>query len=206
MIDLKKVSLTVGIAVVFALFIYFAIDAIKPAPKYEDFCSYNGAHSYPQPAKFISPETTTCSPVREDPAFAEQCYRSRGSIRYEYNASGCPTKAVCDYCSRDYQEKSDNYNLRVFWVSAFIGIIALIIGMYLPLTVEAIASGFMFGGVLTLIQSTIRVFGALGRYSRVIILGVELIILVWIGIKKVSTFGKQKKEEPHARTQKRLHS
>ncbi len=203
MIDLKKVSLTVGIAVVFAFFIYFAIDAIAPSPKYEDYCTFNGRFTSPQPAK-IGPDS--CQPVFEDLAYSEQCYRAKGIIRYEYNATGCPTTAVCDYCSRDFQEKNDQYTLRVFWVSAFIGIVALVIGMYLPLMVEAIASGFMFGGILTLIQSTVRVFGALGRYSRVIILGIELVILIWIGVKKVSELGKRKKEEPHARTQKRLRS
>ncbi len=200
MIDLKKLALTIGIGVVFAFFVYFAIEAIKPAPTYDTYCT---VYDYPRPVK-LAPDSKECAAFREDQTYNEQCYREKGMIRYDYDSKGCPTKATCDYCNRDYQKTLEHYNLRIFWVSAAIGIIALVAGMYLPLTVEAIASGFMFGGILTLIQSTVRVFGSLGRYSRVLILGVELIILIWIGVKKVSNLGKRKKEEKHARTQKRL--
>lgn len=201
MIDLKKIALTTGIGVVFALFIYFAIDAIAPSPQYNDYCTYDAPRAGP-----LALPANGCPLLMEETQIADACYRAKGMIRYDYNTTnGCPSTATCDYCSRDFQTANDRYNLRVFWVSAFIGLAAIVLGMYLPLSVEAIASGFMFGGILTLIQSTIRVFGALGRYSRVTILAIELIILVWIGIKKVSDLGKPKKEH-HARTQKRLPS
>ncbi len=200
MIDLKKITLTIGIAVVFAFFIYFSIEVIAPSPQYEDYCTY----APPYPAKI---EFANCLPLRDEPQISDQCYRKKGTIQYAYNTTtGCPIKASCDYCSRDYTNADNHYQLRIFWVSAVISIIALIAGMYLPLSIEAIASGFMLGGIFILIQSTVHVFISLGRYSRVIILAAELILLVWIGIKKVSDLGKKKKEERHARTKKRLPS
>ena len=38
--EIKKVALTLGIAILFALFIVFLVDAIYQQPKYEDYCSY----------------------------------------------------------------------------------------------------------------------------------------------------------------------
>ena len=43
----------------------------------------------------------------------------------------------------------------------------------------------LLGGILTMIQITTRIFGNLGKWPRVILLGLELIIVIWIGIKKV---------------------
>ena len=61
----------------------------------------------------------------------------------------------------------------------------IILGLYLPANIDAIAGGILLGGILTMIQITMRVFGNLGKWYRVILLGLELILVIWIGIKKV---------------------
>ncbi|MBU2263298.1 hypothetical protein KJ750_01400, partial [Patescibacteria group bacterium] len=50
---------------------------------------------------------------------------------------------------------------------------------------EAVALGFSFGGILSLIIGTIRYWSGMDDYLRFIILGVALAILIWMGIKKL---------------------
>ena len=188
MIDLKKISLTVGIAVLFAFFIYFTIDAAYPEPTYDAFCknSYGG----PTPA-FKEPypyQERNCTSLVGISNLSRSCNEQGGYIEYDYGDDGCETNARCNTCNKVYDENRKQYMLNVFYIAAPLGIIAIVIGMYLPLMVEAIAAGFMFGGIVTLIQSTIRVFGDLGKWSRVAVLFVELCIIVWIGLKKVSEY------------------
>jgi hypothetical protein len=68
----------------------------------------------------------------------------------------------------------------------------IILGLYLPTAIDAIAAGVLFGGVLTMVQVTARVFGSLGKWWRVILLGLELVLVIWIGVKKVRDVVKKK--------------
>ena len=183
MIDLKKVSLTFGIAVLFVLFIVFLIDAIYESPKHEDYCDY---YSRPHPAFEKYPPPTCGQMNQTSMEKQEQCYRDKGEARPIFNDTGCQIDIECDYCSKEFNKVREKYNINIFIISAILGIIAIILGMYLPLTYEAIASGFMFGGILTVAQGTFRAFGDFSKITKVIVLGVELVILIWIGIKKVS--------------------
>ncbi|MBI4149809.1 hypothetical protein HY488_00235 [Candidatus Woesearchaeota archaeon] len=194
MLDLKKVSLTIGIAVIFAFFIYFTIDAIYPEPKYEDFCKVN---AYPRQAMPYYEEGKgytgqNCTPIRGIANLSASCSEKGGYIDYTYDDAGCPVSAVCNMCQKEHDTARKQYALNIFYITAPIGILAIIAGMYLPLAVEAIAAGFMVGGILTLFQSTVRVFGDLGKWSRVILLFAELCIVVWIGLKKVSDYKPRK--------------
>ena len=178
MISLKKIALTFGIAVLFTLFIVFLIDAIYETPKYENYCTYN----YP-PMVQKSGEYNCTSSYNE--TLVNKCYKDKGEVRYNYDEKGCEKDAYCDYCSKEFNEKNSKYNKNIFYLSALIGIIAIIAGLYLPVGIDAISSGFIFGGVMIIIQGTFRVFGDLGKISRVIVLGIELVLLIWIGYKKV---------------------
>jgi hypothetical protein len=184
--ELKKVALTLGIAVLFTLFIVFLVDAIYQQPKYEDYCSNN--YYGPYPAKF---ENTRC-PIIYNSTLNEECVKNKGQINYKYDNNGCEIEAYCEYCYVKFDDANRKYNKNIFYISALVGIIAILAGLYLPRSIDAIASGFVFGGILVLLQGTVRVFGDLGRYSRVIVLGIELVLLVWIGYKKVKETKKKK--------------
>ncbi len=176
--ELKKVALTIGIAILFTLFVVFFIDAVYESPEYDQYCS--GMY-YPQPVKVGS---ENCPAVYNEQLF-NQCVRDKGEVRYKYDERGCEKDPYCDYCSRDFNQVLSKYNKNILFISAIVGIIAILAGLYLPRTIDAIASGFLFGGILVVAQGTIRVFGDLGKTSRVVILGIELLVLVWIGYKKV---------------------
>ena len=76
-------------------------------------------------------------------------------------------------------------------ITAPLGIIAIIFGLYFG--IDFIGSGFMFGGIATLFYGTIRYFGEANKYLRVIIIFAELLIVVWIGYKKLWAKQKHKK-------------
>ncbi len=189
MINLKKISLTIGIAILFALFIGFTIDAIYPSPKYENYCT---PAYYPQQAKLSEP--SECKNNLNNEAISNTCYKERGEIRYDYDSDGCPSRMYCDLCSADFNNANDKYSLILFYITALIGIIAIIIGLFMSLSIEAIASGLIFGGILTLLQGTVRVFGTLGKYSKPIMLGIELAIILLIAYKKRDENLKDKKK------------
>jgi hypothetical protein len=191
MIDLKKVATTVGIAVLLAFFVYFTIDAIYPEPKYEDYCKQQYGGPYPErPMVFKEgmgyvPQYN-CTPIAGLRKLEQECGQKGGFLEYEYDDLGCETKAKCNTCSKEFDERRKRYTLNVFYITAPIGIAAIVLGMYLPLMVEAIAAGILFGGIATLFQSTVRVFGDLGKWARVIVLFIELCIMIWVALKKVS--------------------
>lgn len=177
--EIKKVALTIGIAVLFTLFIVFLVDAFYTQPEYSKYCTMP---YYSEPVKIAAPQN--CTDINNQSSI-DNCYKNQGEIRYKYDSNGCAKEVYCDPCSKEFNAANAKYNKNIFYISAIIGIIAIIAGLYLPKTLDAISSGFMFGGILIITQGTFRVFGDLNKVSRVIVLGIELIILVWIGYKKV---------------------
>ena len=179
---LKKISLTIGIAVLFALFIGFAIDAFYPSPEYNDFCK---SRSYPYPEKPYPTQVdiTKCPQLNYKDPIYETCTQDVGYVAYDIDEKGCQINPYCETCQVKYDAANKKYSRNLFFIAAVTGIIAIIVGLvYVGL--EAIASGFMFGGILVIIYGTVRVFGDLSRVMRVIVLFIELVLLVYIGIKK----------------------
>lgn len=177
---LKKVSLTIGIAVLFALFIGFAIDAFYAGQDYNDFCTNQGRYEKPYPAQL---DTSKCPAVNYNDPIYDECTSDVGYVAYENDDKGCQINPYCETCGVEYDAENKVYSRNLFFITAVIGIIAILVGL-VYVNLEAIASGFMFGGILILIYGTARVFGDLSKVMRVVVLFIELVILVYIGIKK----------------------
>lgn len=179
--ELKKVMLSIGVGVLTALFIGFLIEAIYPSPDYYDYCKRQFDDDVPEP-QVKNPELCDYT---YDPPFRAKCVNEQGMIRQEYDANGCVVKETCDYCEKEFRATSEKYNKNLFYISAPIGLLMIILGLYLPVSIDAIAGGILLSGILTMIQITMRVFDHLGKWPRVILLGLELVIVVWMGIMKV---------------------
>ncbi len=176
--DLKRIALTAGVAILLSLFVVFFIDAVYEMPKYETYCNSTFAPNFP--IKLENQCNNTYNPQAED-----SCYRQQGQINYKYDSKGCPKEAYCDYCSKDHNAANSKYNKILFYISALVGALVIIAGLYLPKKMDPISSGLIFAGIILLLQGTIRVFGDLGKFFRVIVLGLELVILLWLGYAKV---------------------
>lgn len=169
----KKIILSVAIAIIFVMFVGFAIESFYSSPKYDDFCDEI------KTAEFIDN--------------TERCEEVGGKwVNYD-DERPVPVKIdgeiVTGYCDRDFECREDYetsrevYNRNVFFVSLIIGIITIIIAVLLSL--ESVSAGFMAGGVLLIIYGTIRYWGALSDVLRTLMLGLALVVLVWIGYKKL---------------------
>lgn len=188
-INLKQTGLIIGIAILFAFFVYFIIEAIYPSPKYEDFCK-NINYREPTPVK-VGIQVNCTDPWQSKGV--QECSSNKGSPEFRQDVNGCDIFDKCNYCSRDFDEYNNDYQRNVFIITAIIGIIAIIFGMYFG--VEFVAGGFLFGGIITLAYSTIRYFsrGNVDNWLRVIVLFIEILILIWIGYKKVVNKDKKKR-------------
>ena len=172
--------LAIGLGVLAALFVGFLIDAIYESPNYEDYC---GSDRFEE-ARPLPANAELCD-FTYDPTLQKSCAKDGGSIVYEYDEKGCVAKEECNYCQKEFKNRMEKYNLNLFFITAPIGLLLIILGLYLPTRLDAMAGGALLAGILTMCQITMRVFGDLGKWPRVILLGVELGIVIWIGFKKV---------------------
>lgn len=98
-------------------------------------------------------------------------------------------EAAWDACRAEYDSEREKYNLVVFYVSVFFGMVAIVVGLMLPDKKDDlnqwIGSGFMLGGFFTLFVGTIRAYGDLHRILRPVVLLIELLIVIYVSYKKI---------------------
>lgn len=93
-------------------------------------------------------------------------------------------------CSDAYQVAQEEYNFIVFVVSAIAGLIAIIIGLFIPVQNPvgmAIASGLLLGGLFTLFFGTIDGWSGIARTVRPFIILAEMIVVIVVAYKKLGT-------------------
>src|SRR3989338_4864380 len=112
--EIKKVALSIGIAVLTTLFIVFLIDAVYTLPEYSDYC--NETFYPPQPIKL---DIQNCTEINTE-----------------------------HLANQGYNKANSNYNKNIFYVSAIIGILLIVFGLYLPKRFDPISSGLIFAGIL----------------------------------------------------------
>ncbi len=165
----KKIILSIAIAIIFVLFIAYAIETIYPSPKYEKYC-----------------------PVIEKTILNQSdcdLYNGTWNVYPNYvpdKTAPVGVQGYCDTyvkCQKPYESASEKYNRNIFFISLVIGLITIILSFIF--VVEAVSSGFMAGGVLLIIYGTIRYWGSLSDILRTIMLGFALAVLIWIGYKKL---------------------
>ena len=76
------------------------------------------------------------------------------------------------------------FQKNLFCVAAPAGIIAIVVGSFIG--VQAIGTGLMFGGIFTLMEGYISYWSALPDWMRFLSLLIALIILIFIGYRKLS--------------------
>ncbi|MDP3917403.1 MAG: hypothetical protein Q8Q42_03915 [Nanoarchaeota archaeon] len=180
----KELLMALAIAIMAALFVGLLIDAVYSSPEYEDYCDNNEKRVSPLPER-IGVNKTECP----DPYFTYQneinaCSEEEGFAEFEYDKNGCQIYGSCNYCSKDFNDANEKYNRNIFFIITPIAIAAIIFGLLYGM--EVIGSGFMFAGILLLIYSTGRYFSDMSKTMRVVVIGIELLLLLWITKKKLS--------------------
>ena len=153
---IKKFLLIIGIALIFAIFFGYAMEALYVAPEYPN-------------------DKCMCySPEKVRPSEADDYYLSE-----EYQTC----QKECNEATDAWNKLMEKHNSKSFIILAIISIAAILAGLLINL--EAVSSGILGGGILLLIYSVIRYWGILNKYVRLGLLGAALIILLYYGYKKV---------------------
>jgi len=159
----KKVIISIGIAILFVMFIAYAIESFYPSPTYEKFC-----------------------PDIDKPILTqEECQANNGTWQQypkptEFEEGYCDTYSNC---YEDYRKASEPYNRNVFFIAISLGLIVLILS-FIPI-LETVSLGFMSGSILLIIYGTIRYWGSLSNIWKTIMIGFALAVLIWISYKKL---------------------
>ena len=201
MLDIKKYAMIVGITILFATLVLVTIDAFYPEPMYDDFCkSGQFARPYPvyektYPASSLPAAQTNCTDVLLPNKESQECERAGGFIEFDYDEKGCQVKRSmkCNYCNKEFNDYQKKYNRNVFFISAPIGLVAIFFGVLW--TIDFLGSGFMFGGIAVLAIGTTRYFGDMSKWMRVFTIFIELVLLIWIGYKKLASPEERKKSK-----------
>lgn len=174
-----KWVLIVGIALVANLFFNYTLGVFYGEPEYADYCKQEQVRVIPE-------SENECVAVggQWTPATSFQKSVSRGEVNAP--AMAPEMQGYCDpdfTCRKGYDDASKTYNRNVFVALVVLGV-ALIIGSFFIAGAEAVSLGLSFGGILSIIVGATRYWGDMDDYTRVGVLGVAFISLIWLGIKK----------------------
>lgn len=87
-------------------------------------------------------------------------------------------------CRKEYREAMKPYERDVFFANLIVGLIVLVAAFFLA--IEAVSSGLMGGAVMLIVYGSMRYWGELSDVWRTLMLGVALVVLVWLGYKKLA--------------------
>ena len=202
----KQVFLAIAIAIVFVFFVGFGISTFYRAPQYEDFCGERGFKNVqtkedceanngrwnerglarPLPVEVFEKVIPLDAPDSNRYVCTVLEQNDENKTFHCQTIDKIQEQGSCDadfYCREDLRVTRENYNRNVFIIATGIGIIVLIIGF--ALNMASVSSGLMGGGILAILYGIIRYWTGLPDYGRFIILGIILVILIWLGYKKL---------------------
>ena len=166
-------SVIIAIVIVMNLFFNYALSLFYTEPQYETYCPMN-VYNQVYDTK-------------------DQCIATGGSwneqvVPVDTNTTTAMKTKISGYCdqtytcNKTYQSAQKVYNRDVFIILIALGILALILGVFVKISLLSIA--FSWGGVLSLLIASVRYWGSADNLIRVIILALALCALVWLAIKK----------------------
>ncbi|MEK6973805.1 MAG: hypothetical protein AABW41_00995, partial [Nanoarchaeota archaeon] len=91
----------------------------------------------------------------------------------------------CNYCNKYFNDATKKHGNISFVILAIMALAAILFGVFFK--IEFIGSGFMYAGIFILFYATMRFFSLpdQNKYLKVIILFIELLIVLWIGYKRL---------------------
>jgi len=187
--DLRKIGIIFIIAALYSIFVFTTIEAVYPRPDYSDFCT---ERFYPEKPRLAPREREISCPDYDAPTQeqVDQCAEQKGFPDYQYDGNGCAIEYKgCNFCQKNLDDAKEQHDFISFIISTIFALIAIIIGLYLPIGKqklnEWIGTGFMLGGIITLFLGTALFFGELHRFVKPIIILLELILIIYIAYRKL---------------------
>lgn len=170
-----KWILVISIVIVLNLFFNFAIKLVYNAPEYNQFCEEKQVQ--------ISPDTQeACVEVGgqwNDQGFKRAPVSERVVVPAE--TGWCDVNFTC---AQEFKDVSDVYQRNVFVVLVILGVVSILVGVFTS-QISAVSLGLSLGGVLSLVIGSTRYWSSMDDILRVIILGLALVALIWVGVRKI---------------------
>lgn len=164
-------ALMLGIVIILNIFFTVIVALAYPAPDYNTYC--------PQ-VNVTATDATSCD--------------AQGGAWNTYSPAPASDisnpKAVNGYCDmyakcqKPFQAAVDQHALYAFVIMVGLGIIALVIGLFIPIGSSIVSSGLSYGGVLAFIIGSVEYWGSAGNWIRLAISAVGLIALLYIGWRR----------------------
>ena len=174
--DVLKWALILAIIVVVNVFIASVIQLTYPRPEYTTFC--------PTLQVNVSPDTQQgCIDVGGQWT-ANGLYK--GAVAQPSATVAQEPAGYCDTnytCNKNYEDARKGYERNVFIVWVVLGIVLILLSVFIA-HMGAISLGFSLGGVIALIVGTMSYWSDMDAWIRVVVLGVALIALIVLGIRK----------------------
>lgn len=166
-----KWALSVGIVVVLNLFFAVAIQTVTPEPQWDAFCVQ-------QQVRPVLDSEELCVAVggQWNPPATVGVKPVDGSVPVGY----CNEFFTCQM---EYEEARKAYAQNVFVALIALGALSIAGGYMLRMS-PAVSAGLSYGGVLTFVIASIRYWEAAGDIVRLAIVGLALVALIAIGVKK----------------------
>jgi hypothetical protein len=165
--NVKEKLITIAIAIILAMFIFFGINTFYKSPEWDDMCedirsSVTETDCETNGGEWKSHERPV--PVKPE-----------GNQTYESGFCECSV----------YDDARDVYAKNFFIIALVLGLAAVLAGAVV-IKLPSVASGVLAGGILTLIVGIMRYWGDLQDVLRFLLLGAVLAILIAIAYKKKS--------------------
>ena len=158
---LKKSALSVAIIIALNVFLGAGLRTFFTVPDYNAFCE----DSHPRGIDVAQEDPTSCE--------------EHGGVWEEYG--------YCNYtkeCSEAFEQATKEYRLAGFIVLSVAGLISLFLGLLASLPL-AVASGFSWGGVLSMLIGTAGYWSNMQNWLQLLVSGIILILLVGVGVWKL---------------------
>lgn len=178
-IKLKQIAITLGIAIVITILVPLIVDSAYEMPSYEKYCN-DSLRAKPYKPVF---DSQACIYDEYNNPEYNACISQGRTPHFEQNESGCQVYSYCDDCNEQFNKAQEKYNRNIIMIIMPLALIAVITGLYF--SIDFIGAGFMFGGVLLLIYASVRSFSDSNKLLRIGMLVIDLLVLLWIGYKKL---------------------
>lgn len=168
-----KWALVIAIVIVLNLFFNFALKVVYSEPNFNDFC----------------PEKQVIERVETQEVCLEQGGQWNENIKTRFEGEPIPTNISNGFCNlsfecrNNYEEADKDFERKVFTTLIALGVISIIIS-FLIIGTPIVSTAFAFGGVLTFVWSSMRYWRFASEILQVVILGIALLALIYLGVKK----------------------
>jgi hypothetical protein len=177
-----KWALVLGIVIVLNLFFNYSIALVYEEPMLDQFCK--------QEQVVVEPKTQEQC-VGQGGQWTEQGVMKGENVArpvmVDPSGKEVPITGYCNLyytCQKEFDDYNKIYSRNVFIILVALGVISLGISFAIAST-PAVSLGLSLGGVLSLIIASTRYWQYMEGYLRVIVLGLALAALIWLGIKKI---------------------